>query len=161
MGATAVSIRLNRSMKTSLNRTKAQRKMFQTIKAGWLKKMSVVVEIVSVFLIIFIVPFVIYGLNSKWMKVKTPENPGMFMLGVAIEKIGASIGFVILFEKNWIPYSLVWFVMFALGEIGRALGPDYSSKEALLGIASEAIYLPLSGYVVDWLRSGRTKPFIQ
>jgi hypothetical protein len=41
--------------------------------------------------------------------------------------------------------------MFIIGEIGQAISPNYSWKEALAGIISETIYLPLSALVTQWL----------
>jgi hypothetical protein len=38
--------------------------------------------------------------------------------------------------------------MFILGEIGQAIGPNYSWKEAILGIISEIVYVPLSAYLI-------------
>jgi hypothetical protein len=34
-----------------------------------------------------------------------------------------------------------------IGEVGQAIGPGYSWKEAIAGVISEAIYVPLSAYV--------------
>ncbi len=69
--------------------------------------------------------------------------------------MGTSFGFVVIyylgkanFESNWLIYSLVWVGMFAIVEVGQALIPNYSKKEALAGIISEVIYFPLAGLVM-------------
>ncbi len=41
--------------------------------------------------------------------------------------------------------------MFVLDEVGQAIGPKYSAKEAVAGVVSETIYLPLSAYLTHWL----------
>jgi hypothetical protein len=41
--------------------------------------------------------------------------------------------------------------MFVFGEIGQSIGPNYSWKEAVAGVISETVYLPLSAWLVDWL----------
>jgi len=40
--------------------------------------------------------------------------------------------------------------MFVIGEVGQAIGPNYTWKEAIAGIISETVYLPLSAYVTNW-----------
>jgi hypothetical protein len=44
-------------------------------------------------------------------------------------------------------YALLWWLMFAIGEVGQAIGPNYSWMEAVGGIISESIYLPLAALV--------------
>jgi hypothetical protein len=41
--------------------------------------------------------------------------------------------------------------MFVLDEIGQALGPKYSVREAVGGVVSETIYLPLSAHLTQRL----------
>lgn len=41
--------------------------------------------------------------------------------------------------------------MFVIGEVGQAIGPNYGWKEAVAGVISETVYLPLSAWLVDWL----------
>ena len=38
--------------------------------------------------------------------------------------------------------------MFAIVEIGQAIGPNYSKKEAVAGIISEFIYFPVSALII-------------
>jgi hypothetical protein len=52
-------------------------------------------------------------------------------------------------------YALLWWVMFVVGEIGQAIGPDYTWKEAIAGMISETIYVPLAAYVTRWLLGGQ------
>ncbi len=65
------------------------------------------------------------------------------------------MAFVLLFSLarsswagRWPLYALVWWVMFALIEVGQAVTPDYSWLAAIGGIISEAVYFPLSAFVV-------------
>ena len=116
------------------------------------------VAVVVVFVIIFVVPFPIYGLLSTLELVEIPnqESPGAFMLGVVVTKIGTAIAFVLVFslareplDKKWLSYAFLWWVMFALGEAGLALGimPNYTWFDAGGGIIAEAIYFPLAALV--------------
>jgi len=52
------------------------------------------------------------------------------------------------FDDNWLLYAFIWWLMFVIGEISRAIGPDYSCIEAAAGIISETAYFPLSAYIV-------------
>jgi hypothetical protein len=82
----------------------------------------------------------------------------MFLLGVLVSKIGVAIAFVLLFyfaraslTGRWTLYAAIWWLMFAIGEAGQALGPNYSWQDAIAGIISETIYLPLSAFLVNRL----------
>ncbi len=103
--------------------------------------------------VIYIVPFVVYGLLSAVAGLEPPRgaSPGRFLLSVLVMKIGTAAGFVAMlhlawntFAARWLLYAGVWWAMFALGEIGQAIGPNYGWMEAAAGIVSEAIYFPLS-----------------
>jgi hypothetical protein len=51
--------------------------------------------------------------------------------------------------NNWVMYGLVWAAMFAVVELGQAIGPDYSKKkEAVAGIISEFIYFPVAAAAI-------------
>ena len=111
----------------------------------------------STLLIIFIIPILVYGALAGILNMKTPEgvSPLRFLLGTLVSKIGTAIliAFIFFFAKdvffdNWILFTAIIFAMFVFGEIGQSLGPNYSWKEALSGILSEAIYLPLSVLVL-------------
>lgn len=121
--------------------------------------MPFVLAVLAVFLTIFIVPILVYGTISRLTGLRPPgDDPMAFLAGVAVSKIGTAIAFVgiwVLAHDSLggalIHYVSFWWVMFVLGEIGQAIGPDYSWPEALGGILSETIYLPLSGVILLWL----------
>ncbi len=116
----------------------------------------IVMAVLVVLLIVYIVPFAVYGLASVFGGLEPPKNtsPAAFLLGVLVTKVGTAIGFVLLLDRAWHCfcarrwlYAGVWWAMFVLGEFGQAIGPNYSWLEALAGIVSEAIYFPLSSLV--------------
>lgn len=121
--------------------------------------MQASLTVAAVFLTIFIVPIVVYGIISKLTGLQPPgEDPFAFLAGVAVSKLGTALAFVGIWllarddlaGQLWI-YVALWWVMFVLGEIGQAIGPDYSWSEAFGGIVSESIYLPVSGLILRWL----------
>ncbi|MGB8817420.1 MAG: hypothetical protein WCC66_05805, partial [Rhizobiaceae bacterium] len=97
--------------------------------------------------IIFIVPVIVYGIFSKFGLAQIPGgSPAAFLTGVIISKIGTAFAFVLFFAlapaelgANWLLYAFIWWVMFAFGEVGQAIGPDYPWSEAIAGIISEAV----------------------
>jgi hypothetical protein len=124
---------------------------------------NVILSVFFVLTIIYIVPFLIYGLASVVAGLKSPEgaSPAHFLVSVLISKIGTAITFVLIFHfarnslsGQWILYAFLWWLMFVMGEIGQTIGPNYTWKEAVAGILSETIYLPLSAYVTNWLIAG-------
>ncbi len=121
---------------------------------------KIILGIFLVLVIIYLVPMVVYGIFSSLIGAKMPEgvSPLMFLLSVLVSKLGTAIAFVVIFYlarnifgNNWFLYALLWWVMFAVGEIGQAIGPNYSWKEAVAGIISEAIYFPAAAYLLRWL----------
>ncbi len=121
---------------------------------------KVILSIVLVLAIIYIVPILVYGLASLVTEMKTPEgaSPARFLISVLVSKIGTAIAFVLIFyfarnslSGQWLLYALIWWLMFVFGEIGQAIGPNYTWKEAIAGIVAETIYLPLSAFVTNWL----------
>lgn len=121
---------------------------------------KVILSMILVLAIIYIVPIVVYGLASAVAGLKTPEgaSPAQFLISVLVSKIGTAIAFVLIFyfarnslSGQWLLYAFIWWLMFVLGEIGQAIGPNYSWKEAIAGMISETLYLPLSAYVAHWL----------
>lgn len=120
---------------------------------------KMILSILLVLAVIYIVPFVVYAIFSAVAGLKPPEgSPLMFLLSVFVSKIGTAIAFVLIFyfarnsfSGHWLLYAFIWWLMFAIGEAGQAIGPNYSWKEALAGVISETIYLPFSAYVVNWL----------
>ncbi|OGH38968.1 MAG: hypothetical protein A3B44_03650 [Candidatus Levybacteria bacterium RIFCSPLOWO2_01_FULL_38_21] len=117
-------------------------------------------SIILVLAVIYIIPFIVYGLSSVLFGLKPPEgaSPLMFLLSVFVSKIGTAIAFVLIFYfarnslgGHWFLYTFIWWLMFVIGEAGQAIGPNYSWKEAIAGMISETIYLPVSAYIVNWL----------
>lgn len=109
----------------------------------------------AVLAIIFIVPVVVYGVASALggMELPTDATPQRFLAGVLVTKLGTAIAFVLLLQltrsawaDQWLLYGSVWFAMFAASEVGDAISGRSSSQEALLGIASEALYAPASAF---------------
>lgn len=121
---------------------------------------KVLFSFVLVLAIIYIVPFLVYGLASVLAGLKTPEgaSPARFLVSVLVSKVGTAIAFVLIFyiarnslSGQWFPYAVIWWFMFIFSEIGQAIGPNYSWKAAMAGVISETVYLPLSAYVTNWL----------
>jgi len=122
--------------------------------------MKTFLSILFVLLIIYIVPIIVYGLASSLIGAKMPDgvSPMMFLLSVLVTKLGTAIAFVLIFyfarnsfSSHWFLYAFIWWIMFAIGEIGQTIGQNYSWKESVAGIISETIYLPLSAFIVNRL----------
>jgi hypothetical protein len=120
--------------------------------------MNIFLSLLATLFIIFITPMVVYGLLSPILKIKEPDKKLKFFLGVLIEKVGTTIGFVAffylardVFVDKWIAYALIWFLMYAITEIGQIYTNDYSKKEAVAGIISEAIYFPAAAFILTLL----------
>lgn len=121
---------------------------------------KILLSIILVLAVIYIIPFIVYGLSSALIGAKMPEgvSPLIFLLSVLISKIGTAIAFVLIFyfarnslSGHWLLYAFIWWLMFVIGEVGQAIGPNYSWKEALAGVISETAYFPLSAFIVNWL----------
>lgn len=118
--------------------------------------------------IIFVVPIAVYGVVSSFTGLQTPAGapPLVFLTGVLVSKLGTAIAFVLIYHfargsdaGRWMPYAALWWLMFAIGEIGQAIGPGYSAVEAIAGIVSESIYFPAAAFLLDkLLASSRGKP---
>ena len=124
------------------------------------KRMKILLVILLVLIIIYVVPFLIYALFSAFAGLKPPEgaSPIQFLTSVLISKTGVATAFVLIFYfargsfgGNWFLYAFLWWVMTVVGEVGQAIGPNYSFKEAVAGIVSETIYFPTAAYVTNWL----------
>ena len=117
----------------------------------------IIPSIVIVLVVIYIVPFLVYGIATKVVSLKPPEgSPVRFLLSVIVSKFGTAIAFVLIFyfarssiSGQWFLYALIWWIMIVIGEIGQTIGPNYTWKEAVAGIISETIYLPLSAYLTN------------
>ena len=121
---------------------------------------KIILSIILVLAVIYIIPIVVYGIFSSLIGAKMPEgvSPAMFLFSVLVSKIGTAIAFVLIFYfarnvfgEHWLLYAFIWWLMLAIGEVGQAIGPNYSWKEAVAGVISEAAYFPLSAYIVHWL----------
>ena len=117
---------------------------------------KIILAIVFTLVIIYAVPFVIYSILAVTVGLKPSADASLsqFLIGVLVSKTGTAIAFVLIFyvardclTGQWLLYALLWWLMFAIGEIGQAIGPNYSWMEAVGGIISEAIYLPLAALV--------------
>ena len=128
----------------------------------------IVVAMLATLAIQYLVPLPVYGVLEAVGLVELPEggSPAQFMLSVLVIKIGVAFAFVLLFRLagleaggSWWPYAAIWWVMFALIEVGQAIGPGYSVWEAAGGIVAEAIYFPLScAAVARLLRDSDGRP---
>jgi hypothetical protein len=120
---------------------------------------TVILCFLLVLAVVFVVPVVVYAAFSAVTGLQPPgDSPMMFLLGVFISKAGMAAAFVLLFyfarsslSGQWLLYAAIWWLMFAVGEVGQAIGPNYSWLDAIAGIISETIYLPLSAYLVSRL----------
>lgn len=121
---------------------------------------NLLLNIVLVLVIIFVVPFLVYGLASVIAGIKTPQgiSPAKFLTGVLVSKLGTAIAFVVIFHitrdvlsGRWLLYALLWWVSFLTDEIGQTMRSGYTWKEAVAGIISESIYLPLSAALTNWM----------
>jgi hypothetical protein len=121
---------------------------------------TVVLCIVLVLVVIYLVPFLVYGLATVVVGLQPPEgaSPARFLVSVFVSKIGTAIAFVLIFyfarsslSGQWQLYAFLWWLMFVFDEVGQTIGPQYSLKEGVAGVLSETIYFPLSAYVTDWL----------
>jgi len=119
--------------------------------------LEIVSSTILVLLVIYVVPFIVYGIFSAVSDLKPPEgaSPRRFLLSVLVSKIGTALTFVGVFyaartelDEQWLLYGALWWIMFVIGEIGQAIGPHYTRQEAVAGIISETVYCPLSAYIV-------------
>ena len=120
--------------------------------------MRALIAVAFVWVILFTVPFAIYGSASAFLDLKPPSGPAWRFLSVAITKFGTAIGIVALFalglsrfRGHWLRYAAIWFLMFAISEIADLAKGGYGAAEAALGILSEVVYAPLSAFVTDRL----------
>lgn len=114
----------------------------------------------AVLAIIHLVPIIVYGAFQSTIGADMPKDisPLAFLTGVFVEKVGTAIAFRTIFylardsfASQWLLYAAIWWAMFAFGELGQLIGPNYSWNEALAGIISEAVYFPASAYVASLL----------
>ena len=117
-------------------------------------------SIILTLVIIYIVPFLVYGTFSALVGLKPPEgaSPLQFLVSVFVSKVGTAIAFVLIFyfarnafSGQWLLYTFLWWLMFVIGEVGQAIGPNYTWTEAIAGIISETLYFPLSAFAINGL----------
>ena len=114
--------------------------------------------IALVLIIIYAVPFLVYALFSIVADLKPPGRLAGALSHKRIRlQTGNGAGVRSIFyiargslSEQWLVYALLWWVMFVVGEIGQAIGPNYTWKEAIVGMVSETIYVPLAAYVTNW-----------
>lgn len=118
--------------------------------------MKVALTVLLVLLIMHIGAFIGYGAFSVISDLEPPEgaSPATMFLSVLLQKTGHAFAFVLIFyvardslRARWFAYAALWWLMFALDEIGMAIGPWQTWPEALAGILSETLYFPASGFV--------------
>ena len=118
---------------------------------------KVALGFISTLVIIYIVPFIVYSIFSNMLGVEPPKDisPAQFLVSILIIKIGTAIAITMIyyyakdiFYTKWIIYIVIILTMFVIGEVGQAIGPNYSWKEAIAGIISETVYVPLSVIVL-------------
>jgi hypothetical protein len=121
---------------------------------------EILIGVLIVFGIIFIIPFILYGIFSAFKIIETPkqDNAKNFMYNIIVTKIGTSLLFVLLFyyinlylPDFWLIYGMIWVISAAIGELGDTFKPNYTFKEAIIGIMSELIYFPLSAVILDFI----------
>jgi hypothetical protein len=117
----------------------------------------VALSILYTLLIMYVVPFLVYGGFSALAGLEPPSevSPERFLLSILVVKLGLSIAFVLLYyfglpswAASWRRYAFIWWLMFLFAEIGQAIGPGYSWTEAVAGIIAEIVYCPLAALVV-------------
>ena len=119
---------------------------------------KIILSIILTLAIIYTVPFVVYSIAAVAVGLEPPqgESASQFLIGVFVSKAGTAIAFVLIFYfaraslgGQWFLYALLWWLMFVIGEVGQAIAPDYSWTEAVGGIVSETVYLPLAAFVTN------------
>lgn len=119
-----------------------------------------VLSIIATLLIIYVVPFVLYAAATVVWDLKPPDDvpAWQFLLSVLVSKTGIAVAFVAIYSfaqiglnRRRLLYASIWWLSFAIGELGQTIGPGYTWREAVVGIISEGIYFPLAAIVTDRL----------
>jgi hypothetical protein len=120
------------------------------------RTMSRIATAISATLVIsYAAAFLVYGLGSAITGLQPPgeASPAVFLLSIPVVKLGLAAGFVLLFSmaratrvQRWPRYALIWWITFAITEVGQAIAPGYSGLEAGAGIVAEASHFPLAAW---------------
>lgn len=114
-------------------------------------------SMLSVLAVIYVVPLALYGAASRFVAMPAPAEAGAarFLIGVLVTKTGTAAAFV---GSYWLAspairgreglFAVLWLVMFVASEVGETLSRRTTSTEALIGMISEGIYVPISVWVV-------------
>jgi hypothetical protein len=122
--------------------------------------LRIALTVALVLVIIYTVPFLVYGLSSVVVDLRVPgeASPVLFLASVFVSKLGTALAFVLVFyfardslSGRWLLCALLWWAMFVAGEVGQAIGPEYTWEEAIAGMISETVYVPLAAYITRWL----------
>jgi membrane associated rhomboid family serine protease len=114
--------------------------------------------VLMVLAIMYLVPFLIYGVYAVVTGDTPPQddNFAATLIGLILAAASIAVPFVLLFQiaheslsGRWLVYAAIWLILTALADIGYAIGPSYSWQQAMLGIISAMIYLPLSALITD------------
>lgn len=120
------------------------------------------------FLAFLLAPFPFYGALAVVANLEPPsdQSPLIFLASVVVQKLGHAIAFVLIFvlaaralRGRWLVYALLWWLAFALDEIGQALGwSNYTWPEAAAGVLSEGVYFPLAAWLTRRLCAPSASP---
>ena len=122
-----------------------------------MSKARALIAFAATLVIMQLAPLPVYGAFSAAGLVELPSegSPAQFFTSILVIHAGVALGFVLLYRPatpalagRWWPYAATWWAMYAVVEVGQAIGPGYSAAEAIAGIISEALYFPVSGVVV-------------
>lgn len=106
--------------------------------------------------VIYLVPFVLYGVVSRFAEMPSPQDvgPARFLSAILLSKLGTAVAFVAVLSvardvwaDRWPLYALLWFVMFAATEVGDLVSGRSTPAEAVVGIVSEAVYTPVAAWL--------------
>ena len=115
--------------------------------------MALLWAFLGVWIVIFAVPLIIYGIMATKGVLKAPEHasPARFLAGIAFSKLGTALTFVLIFQwtlplfvEKLCMYAALWVLMFAMDEIGQVISGNQSWQAAVAGVISESIYFPMA-----------------
>lgn len=113
----------------------------------------IIFSMLLVLAIQYFVPFLVFSIFTITIALKPPVNksPLLFILGIAISKIGITAVFVLIyyftlpfFQINWLAYGILWWALAVSNEIGNTVSRKSGVKEGLAGTVSHTIAVVLS-----------------